>query len=53
MGERMLLLITILGLIERSDVRPNDLLAEARWRVGNGALTVISLVYILITYWQR
>jgi hypothetical protein len=30
--------------------QPNDLLAQVRLRLG---LTIIALVYVLITFWQR
>lgn len=48
----MLLLSAILRAWPQ-DSPPNDLLAEARQRVGHVGLTVIALVYILVTLWQR
>ena len=33
--------------------KPNDLLAGIRLRVGHLGLTIIALVYVLITFWQR
>jgi hypothetical protein len=32
--------------------QPNDLLAHARLRLGNVGLTIIALIYVLITFWQ-
>jgi hypothetical protein len=33
--------------------RPNDLLAEAQLRLGHLGFTVIALIYVLISFWQR
>lgn len=33
--------------------QPNDLLAQVRLRLGHVGLTIIALVYVLITFWQR
>ena len=49
----MLLLSAILRVWLPREPQPNDLLAEARFRIGNAALTVIALVFILVTLWQR
>jgi len=49
----MLLLTAILRVWLPPDPQANDLLAEARMRLGNLGLTVIALVFILITFWQR
>ena len=48
----MLLLTAILRVLP-SDPEPNDLLAGIRLRVGHLGLTIIALVYVLITFWQR
>jgi hypothetical protein len=32
---------------------PNDLLAEVRLRIGHIGLTIITLIYVLVTFWQR
>jgi hypothetical protein len=49
----MLLLTAILRVCLPSDPEPNDLLAGIRLRVGHLGLTIIALVYVLITFWQR
>jgi hypothetical protein len=33
--------------------QPNDLLAEARLRLGHLGFTVIALIFVLISLWQR
>jgi hypothetical protein len=50
---RMLLLTAILRVWLAPEPKPNDLLAEARQRIGHVGLTVIALVFILVTFWQR
>jgi hypothetical protein len=52
-AEPMLLLTAILRVWSPRDAEPNDLLAGIRLRVGHLGLTIIALVYILITLWQR
>lgn len=32
---------------------PNDLLAEARLRLGHMGFTVIALIFVLLSLWQR
>jgi hypothetical protein len=49
----MLLLTAILHLWLPPESQPNDLLAEARLKLGHLGLTVIALVFILVTFWQR
>jgi hypothetical protein len=49
----MLCLFAILRLAGPAEPPANDLLAHARMRLGNIALTVIALVYVLITFCQR
>jgi hypothetical protein len=49
----MLLLTAILSVWAPREPEPNDLLARMRSRVGHLGLTVIALVYALITVWQR
>ena len=49
----MLLLTAILHVWLSREDRPNDLLAETRLRVGHLGLTVIALVFVLLTFWQR
>jgi len=49
----MLLLSTILRFSLPPEPRPNDLLAPALQRLGHVGLTVIALVFVLITFWQR
>ncbi len=49
----MLLLTAILRVWLPPEAEPNDLLAQTRLRLGNLGLTVIALVFILVTFWQR
>jgi hypothetical protein len=49
----MLLLAAILRFSLPSQSTANDLLAETRLRLGHLGLTIIALVYVLITFWQR
>jgi hypothetical protein len=49
----VLLLTAILRIWMSPRVQPNDLLAESRLRLGHLGLTIIALVYILVTLWQR
>ncbi len=48
----MLLLTAILRVWQPPEFEPNDLLAQARLKVGHVSLTVIALVYVLVTFWQ-
>jgi len=48
----MLLLFAILHVCAR-DVEANDHLTEARARAGHVGLTIIALVFVLVTLWQR
>lgn len=49
----MLLLTAILRLWHLQEPQPNDLLAEAHQRLGHVGLTVIALVFVLLSVWQR
>ena len=49
----MLLLSAILHMWLPREVLPNDLLAESRQRLGTLGLTIIALVFVLVTFWQR
>jgi len=49
----MLLLTAILHVWSPREPQPNDLLAGIRSRLGHLGLTIIALVYVLITFWQR
>jgi hypothetical protein len=49
----MLLLTAILRVWSPREPGPNDLLAGIRMRIGHLGLTIIALVYVLITFWQR
>jgi hypothetical protein len=49
----MLLLAAILRVWLPREVSPNDLLAESRLRIGHLGLTIIALVYVLVSLWQR
>ena len=48
----MLLLSAILQVWLPPEPQPNDLLAEARARIGHVGLTVIALVFVLLTLWR-
>lgn len=52
-GLLMILMSAILRFWIPREPAANDLLAEARLRLGHVGLTVITLVYILVTFWQR
>jgi len=49
----MLCLAAILRLSPPQEPAANDLLAHARLRLGHLGLTLVALVYVLITFWQR
>jgi hypothetical protein len=49
----MLSLTAILRVWQPREAEPNDLLAGTRQRLGHLGLTVIALVFVLITLWQR
>ena len=49
----MLFLSAFLHLSTPREVGPNDLLAESRQRMGHVGLTVIALVFVLVTFWQH
>jgi len=48
----MLLLSAILRVWLPREPQPNDLLAEARLRIGHVGLTVVALVFVLLNLWQ-
>ncbi len=48
----MLLLTAILRVWLPRETEAYDLLALARMRLGNIGLTVIALVYVLVSLWQ-
>ncbi len=49
----MLLLSAIVRMSTPSELEPNDLLAEARQKMGHVGLTVIALVFFLVSFWQH
>jgi hypothetical protein len=49
----MLFLFAIVHLAQPAEAAPNDLLAQARLRAGHVGLTLIALVFVLVTFWQR
>jgi uncharacterized membrane protein len=49
----MLFLAVIFRLSRAPKPRPNDLLAQAHLALGHLGLTIIALVYVLVTFWQR
>ncbi len=48
----MLLLTAILRVWLPQEPHANELLAQTRMRLGNIGLTVIALVYLLVSFWQ-
>jgi len=48
----MLLLTAILRVWLPREIEANDLLTQTRMRLGNIGLTVIALVYLLVSLWQ-
>lgn len=50
---QMLLMTAILRVWLPREPAANDLLAETRLRFGHLGLTIIALVYILVSFWQR
>ncbi len=49
----MLLLTAILQVWSPRRTEPNDTLTDVRRVLGHVGLTVIALVYVLVTFWQR
>jgi hypothetical protein len=49
----MLFMTAILRVWLQREPAANDLLAESRMRLGHVGLTIIALVYILVSFWQR
>jgi hypothetical protein len=49
----MLFLAAILRVWVRPSAEANDLLAATRARLGHLGLTIITLVYLLTSFWQR
>ena len=49
--DAMLFLAAVARIATPRDSQPNDLLAQSR--IGHAALTVITLVYVLVIVWQR
>ena len=47
----MLFLCAFSRLIPR-EPEPNDLLAESRAAIGHLGLTIIAIVFVLITFWK-
>jgi hypothetical protein len=50
---RMVFLSAFIRVARAPEPQPNDLLAEARLRLGHLGLTVIALIFVLISFWQR
>jgi len=48
----MLFLSAFARLTASPEAKPNDLLAKAHAAVGHLSLTIIALVYVLLTFWQ-
>jgi hypothetical protein len=49
----MLFLAAIVRLSSRTEPPPNDLLAQTRLRLGHLGFVIITLVFVLVTLWQR
>jgi hypothetical protein len=49
----MIFLAAIVRLASPAEPPPNDLLAHTRLRLGHLGFVIITLVYVLITLWQR
>lgn len=49
----MLFLTAILRIVPARESEPNDLLAEAHSKIGHVGLTVIALVFVLVSFWQH
>ncbi|HEX3848321.1 MAG TPA: hypothetical protein VHV81_13145 [Steroidobacteraceae bacterium] len=49
---RVIFLLAILRFALPPEPSANDLLAYAQMRLGHIALTVIALVYVLVTFWR-
>jgi hypothetical protein len=48
----MLFLAAIAHLCVPRETEPNDLLAQAHAALGHLGLTVIALVFVLLTFWK-
>jgi len=49
----MLFLAALVRIVSPAEPLPNDLLAQTRVRLGHLGFVIISLVFILVTFWQR
>jgi len=49
----MLLLTAIMRIWLPREIAPNDLLAQTRLKVGHLGLTIIALVFVLLSFWQH
>ena len=49
----MLFLSAFIRFKPAPEPQPNDLLAEARLRLGHVGFTVIALIFVLLSLWQR
>jgi hypothetical protein len=49
----MLFLSAFIRFQPAAEPQPNDLLAEAHLRLGHIGFTVIALVFVLLSLWQR
>jgi hypothetical protein len=50
---RMIFIAAIVRLSPRPEPPPNDLLAQTRLRLGHLGFVIITLVFVLVTLWQR
>jgi hypothetical protein len=49
----MLCIAALLRMSQPQEHPPNDLMAQARMRLGYLGFTLMALVYILVSFWQR
>ena len=49
----MLLLAAILRVWLPREIEANDLLAQSKLRIGHLGLTIIALIFILVSLWQH
>jgi len=48
----MIFLSAFSRLIAAPEAKPNDLLAKAHAAIGHLGLTIIALVFVLLTFWK-
>lgn len=48
----MLFLSAFARIVPPGDAEPNDLLAQSRAAMGHVGLTIIAIVFVLVTFWK-